>query len=69
MLFFRKQGDYMKRVPVYISVEEMAIIREGLEKIHYSLKDPRAVLKNRLDNVLEEEIDRNTEPTGGSDEQ
>lgn len=58
-----------KRVPVYLSVEDMAMIREGLDKLNYSLKDPKAKVKNRLDNVLEEEIERNTEPTGGSDEQ
>lgn len=51
----------MKRVPVYLSVEEMQIIREGLSLRPYLSMDEVRVIR-RLDSVLEEEIERNTEP-------
>lgn len=57
----------MKRVPVYLSVEEMKILREGLDVRGASSKEDGKIV-NRLDEVLEEEIERNTEPTGNSDE-
>ena len=56
-----------KRIPIYLSVEDMEIIRDGLVPINYATKDPKFSTKNRLDNLLEEEIERNTEPSGNEE--
>jgi len=63
-----------KRVPIYMSVQEMWDAKEALEtalltKGVLNMSDEEVRRRDRFLDIIREEIDRNTEPTGSNDEQ
>jgi hypothetical protein len=57
----------MKRVPVYLSVEEMQSLLSAMDLVAETGEELEKYETNLMER-LAEEIERNTEPTGSSDE-
>lgn len=57
----------MKRVPVYLSVEEMRSLLSAMDLVAETGEELEKYETNLMER-LAEEIERNTEPTGSSDE-
>lgn len=58
----------MKRVPVYLSVEEMESLLSAMDLVAETGEELEKYETNLMER-LAEEIERNTEPTGNNEEE